>query len=146
MTMDVLGAAGFIQYEVSNYAQRGRESSHNFAYWDGADYLGFGPGAFSTVREHRWQNVPDTAVYTERILAGEPAISFEETVKPDTRTGEIIAFSLRTNRGVPDEMLAPWRKEVAEFHELGFLQKHGDRVTLTRKGKLMADSVAEIFV
>jgi oxygen-independent coproporphyrinogen-3 oxidase len=146
LTMDSLGAAGYSQYEISNYALPGRESVHNFAYWEGADYLGFGPAAFSTVGEHRWQNVPDTATYTERMLAGERMVSFEETVKPATRTGETIAFSLRTNRGVPEVSLSPWRDEVEEFRKLGFLQTDGRNVVLTRRGKLMADSVAEIFV
>lgn len=146
MTMDTLAAAGYTQYEISNYALPGRESRHNFAYWDAADYLGFGPGAFSTVGERRWQNIADTAAYTERILSGASPVSFEETIKPSTRAGERIAFSLRTNHGVPDALLAPWRREVDEFHKLGFLRNDGGTVLLTRKGKLMADSVAEIFV
>lgn len=144
--MDTLGEAGYTQYEISNYALPGRESAHNFAYWQAADYLGFGPGAFSTVGERRWQNVADTAAYTDRVLAGVPPVTFEEVVNSTTRTGEMIAFSLRTNLGVPDAMLSPWRNEVNEFHDLGFLQNDGSRVILTRKGKLMADSVAEIFV
>ncbi len=146
MTMDTLAASGYTQYEISNYALPGRESRHNFAYWDAADYLGFGPSAFSTVGENRWQNIADSAAYTDRVLAGQSTITFEETIKPSTRTGEMIAFSLRTNHGVPDELLAPWRSEVDEFHKLGFLQQEGGKVMLTRKGKLMADSVAEIFV
>ena len=144
--MDTLATAGYTQYEISNYALPGRESAHNFSYWQAADYLGLGPGAFSTVGERRWQNIPDTAAYTDRILAGASPVTFEEAVDPATRTGEMIAFSLRTNRGVPDALLAPWRREVDEFHDLGFLQHDGPRVLLTRKGKLMADSVAEIFV
>jgi len=146
MTMDALAAAGYAQYEISNFALPGRESRHNFAYWLGEDYLGFGPSAFSTVGERRWQNIADTAAYADGVLAGEPAISFEETVRPSTRAGEIIAFSLRTNRGVPDASLAPWQREVEEFRKLGFLQSDGGQVMLTRKGKMMADSVAEIFV
>jgi oxygen-independent coproporphyrinogen-3 oxidase len=146
MTMDTLAHAGYVQYEISNYALAGRESLHNFAYWDAADYLGFGPSAFSTVGENRWQNIADTAAYTGRLLGDESAVTFEETIKPSTRMGEMIAFSLRTNHGVPDELLSPWRSEVEEFHKLGFLQHDGKKVLLTRKGKLMADSVAEIFV
>lgn len=146
MAMDTLGGAGYFQYEISNYALPGRESRHNFAYWDAADYLGFGPGAFSTVGERRWENIADTAAYTNRVLAGEPAVSLEETISPATRTGEKIAFSLRTTHGVPDADLEPWRREVDEFHALGLLQRDGGTVVLTRKGKLVADSVAEIFV
>src|SRR5207302_230138 len=57
MTMDVLSGAGFEQYEISNYAKHGHECLHNLAYWTGADYLGLGPSAFSTVGGRRWQNV-----------------------------------------------------------------------------------------
>lgn len=146
LAMDLLGAAGYAQYEISNHALPGRESLHNFAYWLASDYLGFGPSAFSTVGESRWQNVPDSAGYTARALADTSPVSFEETVKPTTRIAERIAFSLRTNRGVPHELLTPWRREVDEFHALGFLQNIGGSVVLTRKGKLMADTVAEIFV
>src|SRR5262249_41173722 len=64
LTMDTLTGAGFAHYEISNYARPGHESRHNQAYWLGADYLGFGPSAFSTRGLHRWQNIPDTAGYT----------------------------------------------------------------------------------
>lgn len=146
ITMDTLSGAGYVQYEISNYALPGRESRHNFSYWNAADYLGFGPSAFSTVGENRWQNIADSAAYTDHALASQPAVSFEETIKPATRTAEMIAFSLRTNHGVPAALLEPWRSEVEEFHKLGFLQHDAGKVLLTRKGKLMADSVAEIFV
>ena len=146
LAMDRLGAAGYAHYEISNYAQPGRESQHNLAYWQGADYLGFGPSAFSTCGGRRWQNVPDSAAYTDHMLAGESAISFEEQLSPSTKLGEKIAFSLRTNRGVSRGELDPWQKEVAEFHALGLLHTDADRVVLTRKGKLLADSVAEAFV
>ena len=146
MTMDLLGNAGFIQYEISNYGLPGRESQHNCAYWRGDDYLGFGPGAFSTLGEKRWQNIADTAAYTSRMLAGESLTTFEEIVSPETRRGERLAFSLRTIQGAPATELTPWQAEIEEFTQLGLLEKQGPRIALTRKGKLLADSVAEIFV
>ena len=144
--MDTLSAAGFAQYEISNYARPGRESAHNYAYWRGADYLGFGPSAFSTVGLRRWQALPDTAAYTRRILAGESVEHFVEELSPTTRTGEIAAFAIRTREGLAASDLAPWAEPLREFHELGFLEHRGDRVVLTRRGKLMADAVAEAFV
>jgi oxygen-independent coproporphyrinogen-3 oxidase len=146
MTMDSLGDAGFIQYENSNYALPGRESRHNCAYWRADDYLGFGPGAFSTLGEKRWQNIADTAEYSRRMLAGESLVTFEERVSPETRLGERLAFSLRTIQGAQAGELQPWRSEIEEFIELGLLQMQGIRVVLTKKGRLLADSVAEIFV
>lgn len=145
-TMDTLAAAGFAQYEISNYARPGRESVHNFAYWRGADYLGFGPSAFSTVGLRRWQALPDTAEYTRRILAGESIVHFTEELSPATRAGEIAAFAIRTRDGLPTADLTRWSAALQEFRDLGFVEDRADRVLLTRRGKLMADTVAEAFV
>ena len=145
-TMDILGAAGYGQYEISNYARRGRESLHNFGYWNGEDYLGFGPSAFSTTGSRRWQNVPDSAAYITRIGVGCGAISFEETISEKTRIGETLAFGLRTERGIPAQAAAPWEGDLAELRALGLLESREGRLRLTRRGKLMADSVAEVFV
>jgi oxygen-independent coproporphyrinogen-3 oxidase len=145
-TIDTLTGAGFEHYEISNYARPGRESAHNFAYWRGADYLGFGPSAFSTADLHRWQNVPDTGAYAQRVLAGEPAMEFSEKLTLATRDGEIAAFGVRTREGLATKSLTRWATEMREFHELGFLEDRGERTVLTRRGKLMADAVAEVFV
>ena len=146
MTMDELCGAGYVQYEVSNYSRPGHESQHNSACWRGDDYLGFGPGAFSTRGNARWQNIPDSAAYAARVLSGDCPESFREELSPQTRQGEQIAFSLRTQRGVDFATLKPWHGQVNEFLALNLLQSEDGRITLTRKGKLLADSVAEIFV
>jgi oxygen-independent coproporphyrinogen-3 oxidase len=145
-TFDTLAAAGFEHYEISNYARPGFESAHNFAYWRGADYLGFGPSAFSTVGLRRWQNVADTAAYTQRVLAGESTIHFTEELTAATRAGEIAAFAMRTRDGIATDALSRWSAEMREFHELGLIEDRDGRTVLTRRGKLMADSVAEAFV
>ncbi len=146
-TADTLVAGGFEPYEISNFARPGRECAHNLAYWLGADYLGLGPSAFSTVGERRWANVRDTATYNERVHAGVSAADFEEAVPVAMRRAEIIAFGLRTNRGVPAETLRAWPDQVAEFAALGLLETTpGDRILLTRKGRLLADAVAEAFI
>ena len=144
--MDILHDAGYGHYEISNYARPGRESLHNFGYWNGDDYLGFGPSAFSTVGTRRWQNVPDSAAYTARIGAGGTAVSFEETLSEKTRAGETLAFGLRTARGISAQAAAPWEAGLVEMRSLGLLETRDGRLRLTRRGKLLADSVAEVFV
>ena len=144
--MDLLGAAGYVQYEISNHARPGREALHNFGYWSGADYLGIGPSAFSTVGTRRWQNAPDSALYTSRVAARTSPVSFQETVSEKTRAGETLAFGLRTHGGIPVQAAAPWESELVEMRELGLLETRDGRLRLTRRGKLMADSVAEAFV
>lgn len=144
--MDLLEAAGYGHYEISNYARPGCESLHNLAYWKGCDYLGIGPSAFSTIGTRRWQNVPDSAAYTARVGAGRSPISFTESISEKTRTGETLAFGLRTADGIPAHAATPWAAELAGLSELGLIESAGGRLRLTRRGKLMADSVAEAFV
>jgi oxygen-independent coproporphyrinogen-3 oxidase len=147
LTAETLAGAGYEPYEISNFARPGRECGHNLAYWSGADYLGLGPSAFSTVGERRWANVRDTAAYIARLEAGEDPADFREEVPPRMRRAERIAFGLRTNRGVPSALLSAWPMEVAEFADLGLLQTTGEGIILlTRKGRLLADTVAEAFV
>ena len=60
----LLEDAGYIQYEVSNFAKKGFESRHNCAYWHMEDYEGIGAGAVGTVRDFRYANTKDEAAYT----------------------------------------------------------------------------------
>jgi putative oxygen-independent coproporphyrinogen III oxidase len=143
---ELLGAAGFAQYEVSNYARPGFESVHNRAYWSGQNYLGLGPSAVSTVGLRRWQNVKDYRAYTDRLLRGEPGATGDEILTPQMKRAEAVALSLRTNRGVPAEWVDDRPNEVEEFVRLGLMQPEAERYVLTRAGRFLADSVAEAFV
>lgn len=145
-TMTTLGQAGYAQYEISNYARPGRDCRHNLAYWLGNDYLGIGPSAFSTVGADRWQNQPDAAGYSEKILRGASAVSFHETLEPATKAAERIMFSLRTDRGVAQAELTGWPDEVAEFTEQGLMETRDTRLVLTRQGRMLADHIAEAFI
>ncbi len=64
-----VAAAGYLQYEVSNFALPGREAKHNSAYWHREPYWGFGPGAHSYdgLRTRRW-NRPDLDTYLKKYL------------------------------------------------------------------------------
>ena len=143
---ELLGKAGFEQYEVSNYARPGFESVHNCAYWSGQDYLGLGPSAVSTVGLRRRQNISDYRLYADRVLAGESASTGDEMLTPAMKRAEAIALSLRTNRGIPAEWVEDRPEEVKEFVELGLMQPEAERYVLTRAGRFLADSVAEAFV
>ena len=143
---ELLGAAGFAHYEVSNYAQPGFESVHNRAYWSGSDYLGIGPSAVSTIGSRRWQNVSDYQVYADRLLRGESASTGDEILTPAMKRSESIALSLRTNQGVPAEWVGDRPNEVEEFVRLGLIEPQAGRYVLTRRGRFLADTVAEAFL
>lgn len=140
MAMDVLSAAGFSQYEISNYAQPGRECFHNLAYWRGDDYAGFGPSAFTTRSGKRWRNIADTSIYIRRCHDRLPLHDFLEEVPPSMRRAERIAFALRTSAGIAAEEADPGR--LSSLASGGFVESRDSRIVLTRKGRLLADEVA----
>jgi oxygen-independent coproporphyrinogen-3 oxidase len=140
--VEVLSSAGYAQYEISNYARPGRACRHNLAYWEGADYLGLGPSAWSTVGERRWQNVPDTAGYVRALQAGVRPISTEEILPLETREAEKIAFGLRMNAGIDPVKLAANHALVTSLRAEGLLEDHGPRIRLTARGRLLADEIA----
>ena len=145
--MDMLGAAGYRQYEISNFAKPGRECAHNIAYWEGKDYIGIGPSACSTVDDRRWQNVPDTDRYIDGIRSERPAIFSEEIITPELRASERVAFGMRMNAGVPAALLqGRWEREVAELLSAELVQWRNGRLKPTSRGILFADEVAAQFV
>ena len=143
---EILSSASYASYEISNHARPGRECRHNFAYWEGADYLGLGPSAWSTVGDRRWQNIPDTAAYVRAIGAGVHPAANEETLAPATREAEKIAFGLRTSDGVERSKLAAKAGLVADLVAEGLLEDRGPRLRLTPRGRLLADEIAAAFI
>jgi oxygen-independent coproporphyrinogen-3 oxidase len=146
LTMALLESGGYRQYEISNYAIPGYESLHNLGYWLGHDYLGLGPSAFSTIGERRWQNTPDTSRYIEQLQAGVEPISFEEKITGRIRNAEAIAFGLRTSVGVPELLMEGWSGELDALRNEGYLDETTSYIRLTAKGRMVADSIAELFV
>ncbi len=116
-------------YEISNFALPGFESRHNFGYWEGRPYLGFGPGAHSYEPHDRWWNLSNVREYLER----EDVVLRRETLTPEQRRIERILLGLRTDRGVELERIPDGLEP--------FLERADGRVRLTRSGKCVADAV-----
>ena len=145
--IDTLGAAGYRQYEISNFAKPGHECAHNIAYWEGKDYIGLGPSACSTVGHRRWQNVPDTDRYIDGIKTQKPVVVSEETLTLELRAAERAAFGMRMNAGVPAEVLqGRWDGEIAELLSAELVQWRDGRLMPTPRGILFADEIAAQFV
>lgn len=143
---ELLGAAGFEWYEVSNWA-RGDEhrSRHNLGYWRGDDWWGVGPGAHSHVGGVRWWNAKHPAAYAERVLSGvSPAVG-RETLDADTRETERVLLATRIREGLDVSSLhLAGRHAVAGLIADGLVDAKaaiGGHLTLTRRGRLLADAV-----
>jgi len=140
---EILTAAGFDHYETSNYAQPGHHSQHNQGYWEGADYLGLGPSAVSTIRGVREKNVPDTAAYIRQVNSIGNAIHETEALTPAQRRIELIALGLRTTRGIPLELLDAASLEKANTLAAENLLNIGEtRIHLTQLGRPLVDPIA----
>ncbi|MFC5930301.1 coproporphyrinogen III oxidase [Cryobacterium melibiosiphilum] len=143
---ELLGAAGFHWYEVSNWATDvSHESRHNLAYWRSHDWWGVGPGAHSHVGGVRWWNAKHPAAYAERVLAGHSPAVGRETLDAETREVERVLLLSRIRTGIPIASLTEHgRHEIAGLiaDELVNARAaiHGD-LELTLRGRLLADAV-----
>ena len=100
-TVDRLAAAGYGQYEISNFARPGFASRHNEKYWALSPYLGFGPGAHSDFGGVRYAWARSLADYCRAVEAGgEPPLSERAAVSLRERAGEYVMLGLRTARGL----------------------------------------------
>jgi oxygen-independent coproporphyrinogen-3 oxidase len=140
---DVLESEGYLHYEISNYALPGHESLHNAAYWRGEDYLGLGPGAWSTVKNRRWQNVADTAQYIQAAFDRQKlSLPPEHLTAAELRT-ERFGLELRTSRGLAyDAVRASERVVLDRLVQHGLLWIQDGRIRLTREGMPLVDSIA----
>src|SRR6266480_456661 len=146
LAMSTLENAGYEHYEISNYARPGFSSVHNYAYWVGEDYLGIGPSAVSTVGMQRWQKVCDYCAYIDSLFAGHSPSASTEALTHEMKRTERIALSLRTSDGVAASELKGFTQQTNELIALELLHQSKGNVVLTRKGKALADSVAEAFL
>ncbi len=145
LAIERLEAVGFCHYEISNYAQPGFESVHNRAYWNGADYLGLGPSAVSTINDRRWTNLADTAGYVASVESGTAIDTNVELLSQDQRRTEAIALQLRTVDGLDKKWLSHETtnpETLANLIDEDLVKWQDDRLVLTRTGRPMVDSIA----
>ena len=130
-----LEGAGLANYEISNWARPGHECRHNLLYWAQGDYRGFGSAAHSHDAGRRWWNVRTPERYIATVVADEPTEAAGESLDEPTRRFERLELALRTSGGVPADAL-----DTSELD--GLVVPVGDRVVLTRSGRLVANAIA----
>jgi putative oxygen-independent coproporphyrinogen III oxidase len=131
----LLTAAARPNYEISNWARPGHECRHNLLYWSQGDYLGVGCAAHSHRGGRRWWNVRTPERYLALVSSGRSAAAAGEDLDDVTRRTERLQLSLRTRDGVPAGTLDP-----AELP--GLVEERGERIVLTRAGRLLANEVS----
>ena len=155
-TIGMMAEHGYQQYEISNYAKPGYECRHNKNYWNHSNYLSFGPSSHSFWKEgpikgNRWWNVRSIAQYCESLgkdefpVAGSEFVDkekmFSEAVFLGLRTGELNVAMLQQLYGI--DMLTTHGEKLKSFSDDDLLRIKDRHITLTRKGFLVCDAIAE---
>jgi oxygen-independent coproporphyrinogen-3 oxidase len=143
---EMLGAAGFTWYELSNWAKTDKsQSKHNLLYWTGGEWWGFGPGAHSHVGGVRWWNVKHPSAYAARLAAGRSPAAARERLSDAERRMEEIMLRARLAEGLPLTLLSDVARAESERlvdDSLIDPSAHADgRLVLTPRGRLLADAV-----
>jgi putative oxygen-independent coproporphyrinogen III oxidase len=139
LACDTLSSAGYLHYEVSNWALPGRECLHNLGYWEGRPYLGLGAGAHSFRAGRRWWNLRPPHQYMETLSEHRLPVGGEESIRDEDGKLEALLLGLRLDRGVPQTWVPP---QVAEdLVERGLARARGSKFALTDRGMLLASEV-----
>ncbi|MBU0616581.1 MAG: radical SAM family heme chaperone HemW [Planctomycetes bacterium] len=153
--IDALTAAGYVHYEISNFARPGYRCRHNLAYWHNQPYLGIGPAAAGLVDGVRYKNVADVATYTGAVAAGRSPRAEEERRSAEQRARETAMLELRLTEGIdrrrfeqryghdPVEFFA---EAVRRHSGRGLLEVTDRHLRLTRPGLSLADTVIADFL
>ncbi|MBV9718141.1 MAG: radical SAM family heme chaperone HemW [Candidatus Eremiobacteraeota bacterium] len=155
IALETLEAAGYEQYEISNFAREGHRCEHNCNYWANGDYIGLGVGAASYRAGVRSVHTRSLSEYIDAALAGQPIPSQAERLHGRKRVGEAVMLALRTAQGVRlsefkerygVDVMADYAPVVSRFAQTGLLERVGDAVRLTQRGRFLANDVCGAFI
>ena len=144
-TVRTLEAAGYSQYEISNFSKPDFHSRHNSKYWQLREYAGFGPGAHSDFGDVRYAYEKDLDSY----IRGDLRLSESERIPSRERTTEYLMLGLRTVRGISKqefEMISRFPFSCVEpillrCREAGYAVEENGRWHLTPTGFLVSNSI-----
>lgn len=149
MLIERLKQAGYLHYEISNFARPGCFSKHNSSYWNGSKYLGIGPSAHSFNGESRQWNIASMRRYRAGIEAGAPDVELE-ILDIDTKYNEYIITGLRTMWGISlDKIESGYGKERSSYClsqarpylDNGMLVREGGNLKLSPRGIFISDRI-----
>jgi len=148
-----LNGAGIEQYEISNFARAGHEARHNLKYWTRQPYLGFGVDAHSMLHSAAGAIRFSSSDALEKYVAGAAHDCAE--VSSEAALQEAFFLGLRLNRGIDlseiakefgEDAVSGYTESVSELTEAGLLERDGEVVRLTPRGRLLSNEAFERFI
>ena len=142
-----LHEAGYVHYEISNWAKPKRESIHNFTYWKDEQYYGVGLGASGFIGDARYTNTRNL----DKYLNGE-YVESKEVVEPEDDKTYFVMLNLRTNRGISldeyrnrfgEDFLDKYEPKIKDFINSGLLtfNKETNSIIPTYDGMMILDKM-----
>lgn len=152
-----LEEAGFIHYEISNFAKKGYESKHNLDCWNQKEYMGFGVSAHSYTDDARFSNIADIEVYINNFKNGQDIdnLIFHEKQNKESKMKEYMLLGLRKIQGIKisdfknnfiENPIFLYKNEINKLVKENLLEIDGDYIKLTNKGIDLANLVWQEFV
>lgn len=147
--LDVMKAAEYEHYEISNFARGGYYSMHNSSYWNGTSYLGLGAAAHSYDGRVRRANIANVSRYEKCIAEGRAAYTTEELMESE-RYDEYVMTRMRTMQGVNlndlqmefgDELSRHFTAAAARYVSSGSIVERGGYYRLTESGVMISDMI-----
>jgi oxygen-independent coproporphyrinogen III oxidase len=153
---DLLGERGYHHYEISNWAQGGRECRHNLVYWHNLPYLGIGAAAHSCLDGHRLANTSNLDEYMA-AFSGTSSYKPEMDEKIDSalELAETVILGLRLDEGIKKETVKKrygiditekFHGQIKEMADAGLLLQKNGHITLTSRGRLLSNQVFYRFL
>jgi oxygen-independent coproporphyrinogen-3 oxidase len=155
LAIDLLQAAGYHQYEISNFARAGHQCAHNLNYWANGEYVGLGVGAASYRNGERSVHTRSLDEYVAAVLEGRPVPSEAERLEGRRQVGEAMMLALRTVQGVRladfkerygIDVIEDYDPVVTHFARTGLLERTAEALRLTRRGRFLANDVCGAFI
>lgn len=152
---ELLCAAGFVQYEISNFALPGFESRHNRKYWRLDPYVGLGAGAHSFDGRARWWNEISTSIYGARTACGDLPIAEWHSLTEAEQIEEFFFLGLRQCAGVNladatarwgHHALEPWRLLIDSLRERAVLEESNGNLRLAPEAYLVSNEIFQEFL
>jgi oxygen-independent coproporphyrinogen-3 oxidase len=147
---DITEKAGYVQYEISNFGKPNQFALHNTNYWKGIPYLGVGPSAHSFDGVNRGSNPSNNSAYLKSLDQGYPMFEIDKLSKDD-HLNEYLLTGLRTMWGIDfdylikaygTDLLSLKKSVLIQMGEQGWLVWKDKNLSLSKSGRLLADSIA----
>ena len=145
-----LRAAGYENYEISNWALPGHQCRHNLTYWHNLPYLGMGAGAYSSFAGRRFSNVLAPLEYIRLLRARRSPEAESETVDRVQEMTETAFLELRTAMGIHlPSFEQRFSQSFAQFvgdrlhtvEAAGLLEQTQEWLRLSKRGRLLGNEV-----